>query len=196
MGSSVPDYDWSSIAILPSTWNRQTVFRRSWLALNLEVFVLLALGQASHRSQLESGTWSLALYSAERLSSFGYDVSTTCFCGYHMQSSEYLSFRGLSTKVTSTSCNLCSSALLLWLPLVTVRHMLFGFSGDEILCVLRVFCYLLNRHIVSSWFGVSVMTIPSAQYRQVLLGSWPSSNPGPTYLPLFFKRFLPHCRRR
>ena len=29
-------------------------------------------------------------------------------------------------------------------PAITVRHVLFGFSSDELLCVPRVFCYLLS----------------------------------------------------
>ena len=31
-----------------------------------------------------------------------------------------------------------------WHCCITVRHVLFGFSSDELLCVPRVFCYLLS----------------------------------------------------
>lgn len=82
-------------------------------------------------------------YTAERLSSFGYAVNTSCFCGYHTESLEHLFF----------SCPLAQSGIA-WIqtllstasplaPSLCVRHLLFGFDSNEFLCVPRVFSYLL-----------------------------------------------------
>ena len=84
------------------------------------------------------------LYTAERLIYFGYQYSPSCFCGYHLKSSEHLFF----------SCPLFQSGLdwiqcLLFLsspsaPSISVRHALFGFSSDDLRCVPRVFSCLLD----------------------------------------------------
>ena len=66
---SFGDLDW------PSTW--RSLF---FLPLDRQVIDL---------------NWKVAhgvLYTAERLSSFGYNLPTSCFCGYYMESSEHLFF--------------------------------------------------------------------------------------------------------
>lgn len=73
------------------------------------------------------------LYTAMRLSSFSYSISTSCFCGYHSECLEHLFF----------SCPLAQSGFA-WIgtqllkasppaPSIDVRHALFGFSSDELL---------------------------------------------------------------
>ena len=93
-------------------------------------------------------SWKVAhgvLYTVERLISFGYQqYQPTCFCGYYLESLEHLFF----------PCPLFQSGLdwiqsLLFLsapaaPSILVRHTLFGFSSDDLLCVPRVFAHLLD----------------------------------------------------
>ena len=67
--SSFRDLDW------PSTW-------KSLFFLPLD-------------RQVIDSNWKVAhgvLYTAEWLSPFGYNLPTSCFCGYHMESSEHLFF--------------------------------------------------------------------------------------------------------
>ena len=84
------------------------------------------------------------LYRAERLISFGYDIPSACFCGHGVESLEHLFF----------SCPLASSVFS-WVqsllfrvsrvcPSILSRHVLFGFSGDELRAVPRFFVYLIN----------------------------------------------------
>ena len=143
-------------------------------------------------------SWKVAhgvLYTAERLISFGYQYSPSCFCGYHLESSEHLFF----------SCPLFQSGLdwiqsLLFLsspsaPSITVRHALFGFSSDDLHCVPRVFSYLLDVCKFLVWAQRNVYRFRStppgaprllAQLKQRLR----------FFLPLYFNRFRSHRRRR
>ena len=83
-------------------------------------------------------------YSAERLASIGYQVDLSCFCGAQPESLEHLFFY----------CPLAQSGLafiefLLYsavpvAPTIICRHVLFGFSSDELLAVPPAFVYLLN----------------------------------------------------
>ena len=72
-----------------------------------------------------------ALYTAQRLVSFGLPVALSCFCGFPVESLEHLFF----------SCPLAQSVLC-WLqslmfsfspmrPVILCRHVLFGFSPDR-----------------------------------------------------------------
>lgn len=135
------------------------------------------------------------LYTAARLSSFGYNYSTSCFCGHLLESPNHLFFE----------CPLARSGIdwiqsLLYVasalaPSITLRHMLFGFSSDEFLCVPRIFAYLLfvckfvicaqrNDHRFWSVQPSAVNLIASIKARVKF------------YLPLFFKRFSSNRRRR
>ena len=142
--------------------------------------------------------WKVAhgvVYTAERLRSFGYDVPEACFCGYHTESLEHLFF----------SCPLAQSGIA-WIqsllfassplsPSLTVRHLLFGFSSDEFLCVPRVFSYLLNVCKYLVWVQRNDFRFraepPSALRLLATLKSRSAF-----YLPLFFKRFISQRRRR
>ena len=119
------------------------------------------------------------LYTAARLSSFGYNHSTICFCGFHMETSEHLFF----------SCPLACSGID-W-----IQSLLFGFSPDEMRCIPRVLVYLLlvckyliwiqhNDHRFRSVRPSAVNLISSIRARVKF------------YLPLLFKRFHSARRRR
>ena len=91
--------------------------------------------------------WKIAhgvLYTAQSLVSFGLPVPLSCFCGSPVVSLEHLFF----------SCPLAQSVLC-WLqslmfsfspmcPVILCRHVLFGFSPDELRYTPRIFTYILN----------------------------------------------------
>ena len=143
-------------------------------------------------------SWKVAhgvLYTAERLSSFGYAVPTDCFCGPAVESLEHLFF----------SCPLAQSVLS-WLfslmfrcsplaPSPLCRHALFGFNRDELRCVPRVFVYMLNVSKYFLWLArndfrfrdvaPSAVTVLENVKVRVRFN-----------LPLLFKRFRSPRRRR
>ena len=142
--------------------------------------------------------WKVAhgvVYTAERLRSFGYDVPEACFCGYHTKSLEHLFF---SCPLAQSGIAWIQSLLFVSSPLspsLTVRHLLFGFSSDEFLCVPRVFSYLLNVCKYVVWIQRNDYRFraepPSALRLLAILKSRTAF-----YLPLFFKRFISRRRRR
>ena len=111
-----------------------------------------------------------------------------------MESSEHLFF----------SCPLIQSAIdfiqsLLYrassfAPLITVRHMLFRFSGDELLHVPRVFSYLLTLCKFLIWCQQNDYHFRSVPPSALKLLACLKSRTG-FYVPLFFKRFLSQHRR-
>ena len=92
-------------------------------------------------------SWKIAhgvLYTAAGLASFGYDFSTSCFCGPVSETLEHLFFYcPLAHSVLSWLLSLMfiSSALA---PSLACRHALFGFSSAELLVVPRIFVYILG----------------------------------------------------
>ena len=134
-------------------------------------------------------------YTAERLSSFGYAVPLSCFCGYHTESLEHLFF----------SCPLAQSGIA-WIqtllstasplaPSLCVRHLLFGFDSNELLCVPRIFPYLLcvcKFFIWSQRNDFRFRSVPPSAVR--LLAALRARVK--FYLPLFSKRFVSSRRRR
>ena len=129
------------------------------------------------------------------LSSFGYDIPFSCFCSASCESLQHLFFDcPLAVSVLSwlQSLLFCASPLS---PSILARHVLFGFSSDELRVVPRVFVYLLNvckfcilwarndfrfRRIRPS--AVDVMDRVNSRLR--------------FHLPLFFRRFSSDRRRR
>ena len=91
--------------------------------------------------------WKVAhgvLYTAHRLVSFGLNVPPDCLCGHCDETLVHLFFH---CALAQSGLDWIQSLLFLSSPLapaVTVCHVLFGFSSDELLCVPRVFCYLLS----------------------------------------------------
>ena len=145
--------------------------------------------------------WKVAhgvLYTAERLSSFGYNLPTSCFCGCYMESSEHLFF---SCPLIQSAIDFIQSLPFRACPLppppppIIVRHMLFGFSSDELRCVPRVFPYLLNLSKFLVWCQRNDYRFRSVPPSALKLLACLSSRTG-FYLPLFFKRFLSQRRLR
>ena len=142
--------------------------------------------------------WKVAhgvLFTAHRLVSFGLNVPLYSLCGHSDDTLEHLFFH----------CHLAQSGLdwiqsLLFLssplaPAITVHHVLFDFSSDELLGVPRVFCYLLSLLKFFVW----------CQRNDYRFRSKPPSALGyiagikgrlSFYLPLLFKRFRSRRRRR
>ena len=91
--------------------------------------------------------WKIAhdvFYTAERLQSFGYNVPLLCLCGLAPETLQHLFFAcPLAQSVLSwlQSLMVVSSPLC---PSLLCRHVLFGFSPDELRCVPRIFVYILN----------------------------------------------------
>ena len=83
------------------------------------------------------------LYTAARLASFGYNHPTACFCSFHTETSEHLFF---SCPLARSGLDWIQSLLFRASPLavsLTVWHLLFGFSPDEMRSVSCLFVYLL-----------------------------------------------------
>lgn len=84
------------------------------------------------------------LYTAERLSSFDYDLSTTCFCANQRKSLQYLFFYcPLEVSLLSWLRSLMFLAAPLC-PTILLRRVLFGFSSDEVSLVPQVFICLTS----------------------------------------------------
>ena len=92
-------------------------------------------------------SWKVAhgvLYTADRLSRFGYAIPTACFCGHPSQTLDHLFF---SCPLADSVLSWLSSLLFLSSPSfgsILLRHVRFDFSEDELLCVPRFFVYALN----------------------------------------------------
>ena len=84
------------------------------------------------------------LYTAHRLVSFGLNVPPDCLCDQSDETLENLFFH---CALAQSGLDWIQSLFVLSSPLapaISVRHALFGFISDELLCVPRVFCYLLS----------------------------------------------------
>ena len=135
--------------------------------------------------------WKIAhgvLYTAQRLASFGLPVPLSCFCGAPVESLEHLFF----------SCPLAQSVLC-WLqslmflfspmcPVIVSRHVLFGFSPDELRSTPRILVYLLNVGKFVIWQSRNDYHFrdvpPGATSTVIKVKARVKFN-----LPLFFKRF-------
>ena len=142
--------------------------------------------------------WKIAhgvLYTAQRLVSFGLSVPLSCFCGSPVESLEHLFF----------SCPLAQSVLC-WLqslmfsfspmcPVILCRHVLFGFSPDELRATPRIFAYLLNVCKFVIWQSRN-----DYRFRDVPPGATSAVIKVKArvkfHLPLFFKRFRSARRQR
>ena len=135
------------------------------------------------------------LYTAERLASFGYDLSTTCFCSDPMESLQHLFFYcPLAVSVFSWVQSLMFLASPLC-PTLLLRHALFGFSSDELSVVPKVFCYLLNVSKFYIWVARNDFRFRGKPPSAVDVMERVKSRVR-FYLPLFFRRFRSDRRRR
>ena len=138
--------------------------------------------------------WKIAhgvLYTAQRLVSFGLPVPPSCFCGSPVESLEHLFFFcPLAQSVLSWLQSLLFSFSFMC-PALLCRHVLFGFSSDELIVTPRVFVYLLNLCKYFIWqsrndFHFRAVRPVIARVKSRLR----------FHLPIFFKRFQSACRRR
>ena len=128
------------------------------------------------------------MYTAERLASFGYQLPLSCFCGYHLESSDHLFFycplaqSGLAWVQTLLSCA-CPYG-----PSLTYHHVHLGFSSDKLRSVPRVFSYVVNVCSYLVWGKRNeyhFRSIPSSAVRLIAMIKGRLS----FHLPLFAKRF-------
>ena len=148
--------------------------------------------------QVSALSWKVAhgvLYTADRLVSFGYNIPSPCFCGHALETPDHLFF---SCPLAQSGISWIQSLLFVSSPLapsICARHLLFGFSSDELVCVPRVFCYLLHVCKFFVWRQRNDFRFhsepPSALRLVASLKSRLSF-----YLPLFSKRFKSARRRR
>ena len=136
-------------------------------------------------------SWKVAhgvLYTGERLISFGYDVPSACFCGHLVESLEHLFF----------SCPLASSVFS-WvqslmfhvspvLPSILPRHVLFGFSDDELRAIPRFFVYLINVCKFIIWVSRNDFRFCSVQPAFIDVVESVKSRLR-FFLPLYFRHF-------
>ena len=135
--------------------------------------------------------WKIAhgvLYTADRLIGFGYSIDPSCFYGLASECLPHLFF----------SCPVAQSVLS-WLqslmfrfsslsPSLVCRHVLFGFSPDDVRSVPRIFVYMLNV----CKFSISKVR-NDFRFRDVSPGALEVIEMVKSrvrfYLPLLFKRF-------
>ena len=125
------------------------------------------------------------LYTAHRLVSFGLNVPPYCLCGHCDETLEHLFFH---CPLDQSVLDWIQSLLFLSSPAITVRHVLFGFRSDELLCVPCVFCYLLSLLKFFVWSQRNDYRFRSKPASAVgLIASIKGRLSFP--LPLLFKRF-------
>ena len=143
-------------------------------------------------------SWKVAhgvLYTADRLSSFGYAIPTACFCGHASESLDHLFF---SCPLAVSVLSWLSSLLFLSSPSfgpILLRHVRFGFSEDELLCVPRFFVYALNVCKFSIWVARNDFRFRDVQPGAVAVLERVKSRIW-FHLPLFFHHFKSSRRRR
>ena len=131
----------------------------------------------------------------ERLFSFGYNISTACFCSCPLESLQHL----------FCDCQL-ATGVLSWLqswlflasplsPSLLVRHVLFGFSGDELRVGPRVFVNLLNVSKFCVWWARNDFRFRGIRPSAVEVTERIKSRVR-LHLPSFFRRFCSARRRR
>lgn len=142
--------------------------------------------------------WKIAhgvLYTAQRLVSFGLSVPLSCFCGSPLESLEHLFFscpfaQSLLSWVQSLMFNFSQMC-----PVILCRHVLFGFSPDELRVTPRIFVYLLNVCKFVIWRFRNDFCFrgvrPDATSAFVVVKNRVKFN-----LPLFFRRFKSSRRQR
>ena len=142
--------------------------------------------------------WKVAhgvLYTADRLISFGYSISGACFCGSPLESPEHLFF---SCPLAQSGIDWLQSLLFSFSPMapsLELCHLLFGFNNEELLCVPRVFSYLLNVCKFFIWTQINDFRFRSIPPSTLKLLAAVKAR-ARFYLPLFFQRFVSDRRKR
>ena len=142
--------------------------------------------------------WKIAhgvLYTAQRLVSFGLSVPPSCFCGSPVESLEHLFFYcPLAQSVLSWLQSLLFSFIFMC-PALLCRHVLFGFSSDELVVTPRVFVYLLNLCKYFIWQSRNDFRFRAVRPGAAAVIARVKSRLR-FHLPIFFKRFQSARRRR
>ena len=142
--------------------------------------------------------WKIAhgvLYTAQRLVSFGLPVPPSCFCGSPVESLEHLFFFcPLAQSVLSWLQSLLFSFSFMC-PALLCRHVLFGFSSDELIVTPRVFVYLLNLCKYFIWQSRNDFRFRAVRPGAAAVIARVKSRLR-FHLPIFFKRFQSARRRR
>lgn len=138
--------------------------------VNVKFKVWSLLGQWVKRFASSSAGWISFLtywfYTAQRLVSFGLSVPLSCFCGSQLESLEHLFFscpfaQSLLSWVQSLTFNFSHMC-----PVILCRHVLFGFSPDELRVTPRIFVYLLNvcKFVIWRLVGFSEVVFEERNY--------------------------------
>ena len=142
--------------------------------------------------------WKIAygvLYTADRLISFGYGFDPACFCSSPIESAPHLFYEcSLAQSVLSwlqSPMFKCSPLL----PSLSVRHVLFGFSPDELVSVPRIFVYLLNVCKFCIWLARNNFRFRDTRPGAIVVIGQVKARVA-FYLPLYFKRFSSARRQR
>ena len=142
--------------------------------------------------------WKIAhgvLYTAQRLVSFGLSVPPSCFCGSPVESLEHLFFYcPLAQSVLSWLQSLLFNFSFMC-PALLCRHVLFGFSSDELVVTPRVFVYLLNLCKYFIWHSWNDFRFRAVRPGIAAVIARVKSRLG-FHLPIFFKQFQSARRRR
>lgn len=142
--------------------------------------------------------WKIAhgvLYTADRLISFGYALDPVCFCSAPRETTLHLFYEcPLAQSVLSWLQSLmfkCSPLL----PSLLLRHVLFGFSPDELVSVPKIFVYLLNVCKYFIWLARNDFRFRDTRPGAIVVISQVKARVA-FYLPLYYKRFRSACRKR
>lgn len=153
----------------PSTWRKLFFFHMDWQVIDL--------------------SWKVAhgvLYTADRLSSFGYAIPTACFCGHALESLDHLFF---SCPLAVSVLSWLSSLLFLSSPLVLSFFAMSVLDSRKMSCCASLgFLFMLSM-CVSSLFGWLGMTFASMMCSLELLLFWKVLSPGFGFICHCFSAF-------
>lgn len=167
-----PNLDW------PATWRALSFFHLDRRVIDLN--------------------WKIAhgvLYTARRLSSFGLSIPLSCFCGPRVESLEHLFFYcplAQSVLAWVQSLLFCFSPMC---PVITLRHVLFGFNSTDLVSVPRVFVYLLNVSKFCIWLCRNDFRLRDIRPSAVAVIASIKARLK-SYLPVSFRRCKSNRRRR
>ena len=142
--------------------------------------------------------WKIAhgvLHTAQRLVSFGLPVPLSCFCNSPVESLEHLFFSfPLAQSVLCWLQSLMFSFSPMC-PVILCRHVLFGFSRNELRATPRIFAYILNvcKFVIwQSWNDYRFRDVPPGATSAVIKVKARVK----FHLPMFFTRFQSARRQR
>lgn len=142
--------------------------------------------------------WKIAhgvLYTVDRLLSFGYALDPACFCSLPLETAHHLFYEyPLAQSVLSWLQSVMFRCDPL-LPSLSLRHVLFGFSPDELVSVLRIFVYLPNICKNFIWLARNDFRFQDTRPGAIIVIGRIKARVA-FYLPPYFKRFRSARRKR